>query len=174
MKTKKLLTGLLILTMTSTCFLGCGKNEASDIPFTELGFDTTFDEMTSDLGDPLSDKEVYLGTTYTYDSDYLELPGNVQYTFDEEGKMASISWVYTCEDGEEITGYYNDIHTQLENKLGKSKESTNNVTHLADIWRLDSGNIELIALVTSDYNAIMYTYLSPEHSTSAEEIANNQ
>ena len=81
-----------------------------------------------------------------------------------------MTWAYFSEDGEEITDIYNDLHKQLQNSLGKTKEATNTVTNLADIWRLDSGNIELAAIVTSDYNVVMFTYLSPEYSTSSEEL----
>ena len=84
--------------------------------------------------------------------------------------MTNMTWAYFSEDGEEITDIYNDLHKQLQNSLGKTKEATNTVTNLADIWRLDSGNIELAAIVTSDYNVVMFTYLSPEYSTSQEEI----
>ena len=170
MNAKKIITSISILTITVMGFVACGKDLSSDPPFTTFNFDTTYDDMIKELGEPDSEKESYYGKAYNYSSDYLDLQGNVQYAFDEDGHMTNMTWAYFSEDGEEITDIYNDLHKQLQNSLGKTKEATNTVTNLADIWRLDSGNIELAAIVTSDYNVVMFTYLSPEYSTSSEEI----
>jgi len=162
---------LLKITITTICIscliLGCSKQSSNRIPFSELDFSVSYEDMVDKLGEPVSETETYLGKSYGYQSDYLSMDGQVRYTFDEAGKIASITWLYESEDGEEITGVYNDIHKQLENTYGKTEEATNNVTQLSDIWRLDTGNITLVALVSSDYNGIMYTYLTPEHSTAA-------
>ncbi|MCR5580772.1 MAG: hypothetical protein K6F66_04215 [Pseudobutyrivibrio sp.] len=163
MKARKLITFTLTLSIAASTLMGCATGKY--IPFTDLSFDTSYDTMVKDLGEPTDEAESYLGTSYCYSSDYMADDSQVRYTYDEDGNMASISWIYESEDGEEVTKYYNDIHKQLENKYGKTKEATNDVTQLSDIWRLDSGNITLIALVSSEYNAVMYTYLSPDNST---------
>ena len=162
---------LMITSLVTICFtgliIGCSKQSSDRIPFSELGFSVSYEDMVDKLGVPTSKTETYLGESYGYPSDYLSMDGQVRYTFDETGNIASITWLYESVDGEEITGVYNDIHKQLENTYGKTEEATDNVTQLSDIWRLDSGNITLVALVSSDYNGIMYTYLTPEHSTVA-------
>ena len=164
---KRLIRITLTAAIISSLLLGCSKSSSDRIPFSELDFTVTYEDMVDKLGEPISQTESYLGESYSYKSDYLETDSEVRYTFDEDGKIASITWLYESDDGEEITGFYNDIHKQLENTYGKTEEATNNVTQLSDIWRLESGNITLVALVSSDYNGIMYTYLTPEHSTTA-------
>ena len=172
MKLKKVITVILTITIVSTAFMACGGEKSADIPFTTLGFESTHVEMTEELGEPIEEKPSVFGTAYSYPCEYKDQEGVVQYIFDEDGKMTSVRWSYACEEGDDITNLYTDIHKQLENKYGETKESTESVTNLSDIWRLDTGNIEVAAIVSSDLNVIMYTYLSPENSTSAEELEN--
>ncbi len=164
MYTKKIITLTLISAMTSTLFLGCGTKEAN-IPFTDYNFETTYQEITDDLGTPVEEAASYLGTSYCYDSDYLSDASEVRYTFDEDGNMASITWLLESSDSEEITDCYNDIHSELVNTYGETKEATSDTTQLSDIWRLETGNITLVAVISTEYNGIMYTYLSPANST---------
>lgn len=164
---KKLISlSLLVIVLFTAC--GSDKNR---IPFSKLTFETSYEDMVSKLGDPTDTTTTYLGDTYGYSCKYLQKDGTVRYTFDEDGNMASITWLYESEDGEEVSDLYADIHKELVNKHGKTKEATDDVTQLSDIWRLDTGNITLVAVVSSDYNGLMYTYLSKDHSTS-EENAN--
>jgi hypothetical protein len=162
----KIISFSLVIALT---FTAC-KSDKDRIPFSSLTFDTTYDEMIEELGEPTETTVTYLGDTYSYAGEYLQKDGNVRYTFDEDGKMASITWLYSSEDGEEVSALYADIHKQLENNHGKTTESSDDVTQLSDIWRLDSGNISLVAVISSDYNGLMYTYMSKDHSTSAEEL----
>jgi len=163
MNTVKIIKKVCVISMSVALLMGCGKT--GDIPFTDLTFETSYDEMVESLGQPEKETSSYLGTSYCYSSDYTMDGSEVRYTFDEDGNMASLSWLYESEEGEEVTAIYNDLHKQLENNYGETGEATNDVTQLSDIWRLETGNITLIALVSSEYNAVMYTYLSPDHST---------
>lgn len=162
----KIISFSLILAIT---FTAC-KSDEDRIPFSSLTFENTYDEMVEELGEPEETTVTYLGDTYSYSKEYLKKDGHVRYTFDEDGKMASITWLFDSEDGEEVSALYADIHKQLENLHGKTKESSDDVTQLSDIWRLDSGNISLVAVISSDYNGLMYTYMSKEHSTSEEDL----
>ena len=166
MNAKRLIKIILTLSFSTVLLIGCG-NDSLNIPFSDLNFESSYEEMVKELGEPQDETSSYLGTSYCYESDYLVEGSEARYTFDDDENLASISWIYESEDGEEITAYYNDLHKQLVNKYGETTEATNDVTQLSDIWRLETGNITLIALVSSEYNAVMYTYISPENSTSA-------
>ena len=100
MNAKKLITSISILTITLMGFVACGKDLSADPPFTTFNFDTKYDDMIKELGDPDSEKETYYGNAYNYSSDYLDLEGNVQYAFDEDGNMTNMTWAYFSEDGE--------------------------------------------------------------------------
>ncbi len=161
---------IALIALTALVLTACGKETSSvDIPFSTLSFNSTIEDMTEAFGEAENTDKSYIGTSYCYSSAYMDKDSEVRYSFDEDDKMGSITWLYESADGEEIKEVYNDIHKELEETYGQSGENTNDATQMADIWRLPEGNVTLVAVVSSDYNGIMYTYLSPEHSTSNED-----
>ena len=156
----------IILACTTLLFSGCGKQKESDIPFTDMNWNSTFEDVSKEYGEAINIVTSYYGEAYDYASTFENMDGYTRYTFDQDGQLTSAAFIYECEDGEELPAKYENIHSKLETKYGKTNEYNVDATTITDIWRLNSGNIMLIALISSDYNAIMYTYLNPTVSTS--------
>ena len=155
---------LALISVSALLLSGCGAEKA-DIPFSDMTFDNNYEDVIGAHGEPEDEEKSYLGTSYCYPSDYMREDSEIRYTFDEDDKLAGITWLYETEDGEDIVSCYNELHAALTEKYGETEAATKDETQLSDIWRLPTGNITLAAVVSSDYNGIMYTYLSPSHST---------
>ena len=96
MRAKKTLTKIISFTLLLAILLiGCSSDK-DRIPFSDLTFDTTYDQMVEEFGEPESNTESYLGTSYQYASDYMKKDGKVRYTFSDDGKLASITYVSRC------------------------------------------------------------------------------
>jgi len=160
----------VLLKTTAVCcslallFTGCGISKSSAAPFTNLSFDSTIEDMYEQEGNDYSTKDSVYGDTYVYDCTYNEMDGSVSYSFDDE-TLSCVSFLYTSDDGDDITEKYETLHLTLEKKYGESGEYKTDSNTYKDIWRLKNGNIMLIGMVSSDYNAILYTYLNPDYST---------
>ena len=172
MNSNKIKNIILILALISVVLLssvGCGTKTAS-IPFCELDFNDSFEDMSALYGMPPNETESYLGTSYCYPSGYMDKDSELRVTFDDENKISGFSWVYESEDADDIVAAYKSIESDLTQKYGQTTEAASDPTQLSNIWRLDTGNITLAAVISSDYNGLMYTYISPEHSHSTEDI----
>lgn len=164
MKKRNVLFLTLVFTV-SILFSGCA---SSTSPFSDLSWDSTMDDMISAEGDDYNETTSFWGDTYCYTKNYMDVDGQVRYSFDDEGSLTSLSWVYQSDDADEISSLYDDIHKKLVSEYGESGEFKTDSTQLSDIWRLDSGNIMLVAIISTDYNVVSYTYLNPENSTATK------
>ena len=158
---------VLIVVCLSTALLttGCKSKETTAAPFTELNWESTLEDMQSAYGTDYETTLSYVGDTYIYSGEYEKMAGQIRYSFADD-TLASAVFIYESEDGEELASIYDSLHSKYETKYGESGEYETSATTMTDIWRLDTGNIMLVALISSDYNAIMVSYLDPSNSTS--------
>ena len=163
-----LLSVSLILVITCVLYAGCaGKDDQESLgcPFTELGWDATVDDMTTLEGsDYATYDSVYDGTTYTYSKSYLDTDGTIKYMFDDKDKLMCVAWNAGIDSENTLKSLYTKIHDQIVEKHGKSGHDAENATNYGDVWYLDSGDIVLSAVTTSDPMGLQYSYLNPQVS----------
>lgn len=170
---KKYIRFCLTLTTAAALFCGCGSGQTAklpDCPFSELTWESTVKDMEQTEGTEHETYDsVYGGTTYTYEKEYLGVCGTVKYMFDENEALASIAWAYGSEDADELYRLYETIHEDVVTAHGESGYNTDKETNYGDVWYLEDGNIIISAMVTDSQKALQFAYLSPSHSTNAED-----
>lgn len=166
MKNKYLV--LLISTIVSILILcGCSKNAADSpqIPYSDITFPATAQNVFDSEGSDYETYEsIYEGTTYTYVKNYMDNNGTVKYMCNQNDEVMNIAWTYACDNGTDIMILYNKILSSLESENGKSTQNSDGVNNYAQVWKLDTGNIILSAVITNDSKMLQIAYLSPEVS----------
>lgn len=156
-----LITGILC---TGTILHGCGSTQAIDCPFTELGWDTTQEELFEAEGDYLSSYDsTYGGTTYTYSCTYLDKEGTIKYMYDEEGTLMNVAWAYGSTDSDELKELYDTLHDDIEDEYGESEYQASGVANYGDTWEMKEGNILLSVMDTDTNKALQIAYVNPAH-----------
>lgn len=172
-KSKKMLYIFLSL-LTVLSLAGCGSTASTtlpDCPFSELKWASSVKDMEKIEGtDYETYDSVYGGTTYTYEKEYQGKAGTVKYMFDDKKRLASIAWACSSKSADELYALYETIHAQIEAVHGKSGYNTQKETNYGDVWYLDDGNIIISTMVTESQKALQFAYLSPEQSTSPDEV----
>lgn len=141
---------------------GCGKPKAVDCPFTELGWETTAEELFEAEGvcdEPY--KSTYGGIVYTYPSAYMGYDGTIKYMFDENNVLMSVAFAYGSEDAEELKAFYDKLVSDIEKEHGKSSHSTDESTNYGKVWELKEGHIILSVMVTESNKALQIAYVNP-------------
>lgn len=110
---------------------------------------------------------VYGGVCYTYPRDFEGRAGTVKYMFDGDGKLAAIAWTWETGSEDELKELYDMIYASLSARYGESGYSAGHQTNYGGVWYLDSGDIVLSAMMTSELKALQYSYLSPAVSKAA-------
>ena len=170
MKQRKIKTAIRKLTaivLFSMLLSGCGNSAEtkSAIPFTDYNFSSTMDEIMASEGNNYETYEsIYEGTTYTFDKVYMEKNGTIKFMCDSQNEIKSIAWTYACDDGGEIMALYNNVFAALKEEFGESTQNANGVGNYAEVWKRDSGNIILSAVITNDARMIQVAFLSPDVS----------
>ena len=157
---------ILALFMCSLIFLsGCGASGAkskSTIPFTDMTFSSSADDVIAAEGDQYETYDsIYDGITYTYPKEYMDKAGTIKYMCDEGGALQNIAWTYAGDDGAEVMVLYNNIYAELKNTYGEPTQNADGVNNYAEVWKMDSGNIILSAVLTSDSKMMQVAFLSP-------------
>ncbi len=159
---KKMLTLLSSLLLISVLLCGCGNVTPIDCPFTDLGWETSEEELLVAKGNSLSTyASTYGGTTYTYEGFYMEQPGTLKYMYDGNGILMNVAWAYSTDDEQLLLELYNKIHADLEAAHGKSGYNTSNETNYGDVWELKEGNIILTVMITASNKALQLAYENP-------------
>lgn len=168
---------LMVLLLTSLTLAGCAKTKeeekppAMDCPFSELTWDSTYDNMIELEGEPTENHpSVYNGTTYSYPMNYMDLDGTVKYMFDENNELMCIAWA-CAGDKDNLQESYDTIKKDLVDTFGESGYNTSNATNYGDVWYLDDGHIILSVVTTDQQKALQYSYQSP--AASEEEDADS-
>lgn len=142
---------------------GCNKNITPiDCPFTDLGWETTEEELFAAQGESASSyASTYGGTTYTYQGSYYSKEGTLKYMYDDKGTLMSVAWAYSAPDEASLLALYNEIHSDLEKTHGKSGYNTENATNYGDVWKLKEGHIILSVMLTNTNKALQIAYVNP-------------
>lgn len=146
---------------------GGGTETAPDCPFTDISWNNTVKDVIAAEGDDFSTYDsVYGGLCYTYPKEYLEHMGTVKYMFDEKEQLMSVAWAYGAESVEELSALYESINESVNEVYGESGYDANGVGNYGNVWYLESGDIILSTMITSENMALQYAYLHPLVSNS--------
>ena len=153
-----LLTGLLS---------ACGEKKAIDCPFTNLGWETTIDELFEAEGEcdePYA--STYGGLVYTYPASYMGYDGTIKYMYDENDVLMSVAFAYGSEqnaelEAEELKEFYDKLVSDIEKDHGKSDYDTDKPTNYGKVWELKEGHIILSVMLTESNQALQIAYVNP-------------
>ena len=167
MKRQNVFRKLVVCSLLAAALItGCGKSSYKTAPFTTLDWDATLDDVVALEGEDYEEDASYLGHAYDYPKTYNDVDGTIRYVISEDdGTLKSVSWTYEAPEGSDISEMFITLHDELEDELGESGEYTEDATTCTDIWRREAGNITIISIISTDYNALMLSYLSPDSST---------
>lgn len=156
-----LIVFLLILMSTSAC--GRKKEETASIcPFAEVFWEDTIDDILHTEGTAYSTYDsVYGGTCYTFPKEYEGYNGTIKYMFDGENQLMCVAWAYGCESEKELLELYDTINTSVNGIYGESSYGANHPGNYGNVWYLESGDIVLTTMITSENKALQYAYLHP-------------
>lgn len=162
---------ICILFLFSTA--ACGGKESGlvlECPFTEIGWDATADEAAAAEGsDTLSTYDsVYGGICYTYPKEYNGLMGTIKYMFDAEERLMCVAWAYGCDNADELFALYESINDSVNEKYGESGYAADHPGNYGNVWYLDTGDIVLTTMITTENKALQYAYLHPAVSNKKE------
>ncbi len=168
---KKIIGSLVFCgALACTALYGCGKSEPIDCPFTELGWDTTEEELFAAEGDYISSYDsTYGGTTYTYERSYMNKEGTVKYMYDENGVLMNVAWAYGSTNSDELKELYDDIHAGIEEEYGESGYQASGIANYGDTWEMKEGNILLSVMDTDTNKALQVAYVNPLNAENKEE-----
>lgn len=163
MKIKKNFVSALAITGTLLLSLaGCGKKPPVDCPYSDLGWETTEEQLFEAEGDCTSSYDsTYGGTTYTYASTYKDRDGVIKYMYNEEGVLMNIAFAYSASTDEELKEFYDELHEELEDMYGESGYDTDASTNYGDVWELEEGHIILSVMITDSNKALQIAYVNP-------------
>ena len=159
----------ITLLVLSVCLIGicsCGKNIASGravAPFADVSWSSSVSDVIRTEGESTNTYDsVYGGTTYSYPKEFDDKKGTVKYMFDDKDALMCIAWAYGSDDEDELYELYNTINQSVNDVYGESNYSADtNATNYGNVWRLESGNIILSTMITSETKALQYAYLNP-------------
>ncbi len=158
-----------ILAVFAACLGGCQK-KATSCPFTTIAWEDTLEDITALEGEPAETYDsIYDGTTYTFPKEYGGLKGTVKYMFDDREKLVSMSWMYETDDSDDLAEVYDQLHGEATEMLGESgfqfrSEQFADLASPNDVWYLESGNVILSSVDTSEVKAVQYTFKHPDVS----------
>lgn len=161
-----LLAAALIL-MSVMTLTACGRKNASKVncPFTDIYWESTVENVISEEGENFSTYDsVYGGLCYTYPKEFNGYTGTVKYMFNEKDELMSVAWAYNAKDTDELTALYDTINASVNELYGESGYSANGVGNYGNVWYLESGDIILSTMVTTENIALQYAYLHPDVS----------
>ena len=186
---KSLLISLILLSMVSCFFAGCGnstpvadtsadttnttdvaeadsktsdKTDVPDVPFSEFSFDSSLEDVMAGEGEDYETYDsIYDGTTYTYDKKYLDRDGTVKYMFNQDEVLVNIAWTASCSDATEAMTLYNDALSAITEEYGEPTKNADGFNNYAQVWKSPAGNIIVSAVTTSDTNMAQIAFLSP-------------
>lgn len=139
------------------------------IPYTEMTWDNTLEDIQSIEGELLtSTPSAYNGTTYVFEKEYLDVKGNIKYSFDEKNALKSVGWMYSSASIDELETLYEKICSETEKSYGKCGLDTtdsakqNNASVKANFWYLDDGNIQVLLVYAGEHSVLQIQYVHPD------------
>lgn len=169
MRISNLKKTVFVLTILITFLCACSeKSKAEPIaPFSNASWSCSVEEMITMEGENYSTYDsVYNGTTYAYEKEFEGYEGIVKYMYNEDKQLMRIAWLYNRGSEEEIHNLYQYICQSVNEKYGESSYTADShSSNYGNVWRLDSGNIVLTAIITPENKALQYAYFNPLVST---------
>lgn len=166
---QKLLFFLFILTLGPTVLACKPTVKELTIPYTEMTWDNTLEDIESAEGELLSSSpSAYNGTTYMFEKEYLDIKGNIKYSFDNKNELKSVGWMYSSASIDELETLYQRISSETEKSYGKCDLDTTDSVSLknssikGNFWYLDDGNIQLILVYAGDSSVLQIQYVHPD------------
>lgn len=153
---------LLALTLASAIFSGCGSTKAIDCPLTDLGWETTSEELFEAEGvcdEPYT--SIYGGEVYFYPATYMDAEGTLKYMYDENDVLMSVAFAYSSESTEDLKTLYDKLLADVEKEHGKSSYETDHPTNYGCVWELKEGHIILSVMLTNSNKALQIAYVNP-------------
>lgn len=161
---KTLILSLAVMVVLAAAFIFIvTKHEKAQklvIPFSSLGWDSSFEDMEE------ADGTLYVtftssgGTTYQYIKEYLGKSGYLKYHFDDAGELIGIAWSCEASDENELNGLFNEISDSLREDYGEGEVTSSGLNYA---WKLPDGTS--VRLNTgfggSDYS-LQYFYINPK------------
>jgi len=140
-------------------------------PFSEATWTSSVNDISILEGNTASTYDsVYGGTTYSYPKEYNGKTGTIKYMFDDKEALMCIAWAYGSKDENELYALYDEINHSVNDLYGESHyNADSNTTNYGNVWHLDSGDIILSTMITSDNKALQYAYLNPAVSNTGEK-----
>lgn len=175
MKKNTILKRFLCLALLCVFVTGCGSKDAAskdpiDCPFTDLGWETSPTELEKAKGECLGSYDsTYGGTTYTYETDYLDRTGTIKYMYDENDELMSVAWAYSSDDADELKKVYDDILEDTERLFGEGDYTPDEDTNYGKAWHMDNGNITLSVMLTDSNKALQVGYINPRNEEKKAE-----
>lgn len=172
---KKLKKAFCLLPVLTGCFLlllGCSKKaESVECPFTEITWESTLEDVWALEGEEALDSytSIYYGMTYTYEKEYMGLPGTVKYMFDDENRLMSMAWLYIPESDEDLDKVYDTLQRETEKLYGESGFDADQGTARGEVWYLEDGNILIGVMSTGVNEAVQYQFFHPDVSSDKPE-----
>lgn len=169
---RSLFSAVLVLVLTLSALTGCcSPNQSEGFPFTELTWESSYDDMVALEGESENSYDsVYNGTTYTYPRKYHDLDGTLKYMYDADNKLMCVAWTYSTDTDDDLKETYETIRKEVQETHGESGYNTEQPTNYGDVWYLDEGNIILSVMTTNTQKALQYSYLNPAVSTKEEDL----
>lgn len=153
---------LLVTAMSVSCGRGKDTEPALDCPFTDMGWDSTVGDVIAAEGENYSTYDsVYGGLCYTYPKEYDGYSGTVKYMFNDQDALMSVAWAYSAQDADELATLYDTINTSVNEVHGESGYHAQGAGNYGNVWYLESGDIILSTMMSSEVMALQYAYLHP-------------
>ena len=160
---------LFVLTLCITALACKPATPKLTIPYTEMTWNNTLEDIQSAEGELLSTSpSAYNGTTYVFEKEFLDVKGNIKYSFDEKNTLKSIGWMYSSASIDELEALYKKICSETANHYGECDLDTADSSKLkssavkANFWYLDDGNIQILLIYAADYSVLQIQYIHPD------------
>lgn len=160
---KYLILYLLISIVCLQCACGTEHKSEPPAPFSNACWECSVSDVSAIEGDSSAAYDsVYGGTTYSYPKDYNGHSGTIKYMFNDQDALMCIAWAYNAEDEDELYAIYDEINQTVNKTHGDSGyQADSHTSNYGNVWYLESGDIILSTMITSDNKALQYAYLNP-------------
>ena len=175
---RKLSFSLLALVLCITALACKPTKKELTIPYSEMTWNNTLEDIKSIEGELVTTSpSAYNGTTYVFEKEYLDVKGNIKYSFDENNALKSIGWMYSSASIDELETLYQRTCSETEDSYGKCDLDTENSSKLknsavkANFWYLEDGNIQILLIYAADYSVLQIQYVHPDVASENPNLA---
>lgn len=168
----KRILSLFVCIMLACIIISCGNADQIplDCPFTDMDWNSTADDVIAEEGNGYSTYDsIYGGLCYTWPKEYENCMGTIKYMFDDEDRLVNVAWACSADSMDEVTALYDTINDSVNELYGESGYNSNGVGNYGNVWHLESGDIILSVMISSEFISLQYAYMHPLISNTAAE-----